>query len=93
MILNGQKYRLIPVKAEWEISCIQSICPCGHNGQSLPKDSTILSVRLGKETFSIGDCITEGRIKEFVYLHEYKYVQAKIDKTDELVDIDLLKKT
>ena len=86
LILNGRRYRLIPIQAEWEISMIQNVCPCGHNGQTLPKGAKILEVKLGNETFAIGDRILEGKITEFVFSNNY--VQARLEDLESLVDID-----
>lgn len=87
LILNGKRYRLIPIVADWEITRVSiSGCPCGHNGQTLPKGGKILEVKLDNETFTIGDRILEGKITEFVFNNNY--VQARLEDLESLVDID-----
>jgi hypothetical protein len=86
LILNGRRYRLIPIQAEWEITLVQNVCACGHNGQTLPKGAKILEVKLGNETFAIGDRILEGKISEFVFANNY--VQARLEDLESLVDSD-----
>ncbi len=96
MMLNGQKYRLIPVKAEWEIRFVhrtgQPNCLLGHNGRYLPYDCQIFVVRLGEEDFTVGDKICEGIIEKFIYDDFCNYVFAKIKDEEKYVDVDLLKK-
>lgn len=97
MVLNGQKYRLIPVKANWEINLIcptemMPNCPLGHNGTYLPKNHEILGVRLGNENFEVGDTINEGVIEKFIYDNTCRYVYAKIKGVEKYVDVDQLKK-
>ena len=86
LIINGRRYRLIPIEAEWEITLVKNVCACGHNGQTLPKGAEILEVRLGNETFAVGDRILEGKITKFVYANNY--VQARLEDLESLVDID-----
>jgi hypothetical protein len=96
MMLNGQKYRLVPVKAEWEIRCVhpigQPLCLLGHNGRYLPHDQQIFAIRLGNEDFTVGDKICEGVIEKFIYDDNCKYVFAKIKNEETYIDVDLLKK-
>lgn len=101
MILNGKKYRLIPVENEWQIVYIypndcgmrndgKPLLALGHNGCNLPAGHSIDTVELGKERFAVGDIITEGKIECFIY--ENHYVMAKIVGSEVLVDIDNFKK-
>jgi hypothetical protein len=94
LTLNGKRYRLVPIEAEWEITLIGlNGCPCGHNGQVLtPKNAGILEVTLGKETFKVGEIIREGKILEFLYNPITHYVLARIEGSKKLVDVDSLKK-
>ncbi len=94
LIVNGERYRLVPMKAEWGIRLINrtggGLCPTGHNGCKLPEGHEILAVTLGDESFMPGDRLVEGVIERFVY--EYGYVQAKIEGSETYVDIDNFKK-
>jgi hypothetical protein len=68
MMLNGKKYKLIPYENvdDWEITMIitASGCPCGHNGKIIPdnmKGCIIQAVRVGKQTFEVGQCVKKGK--------------------------------
>ena len=90
MILNGKKYRLIPIENEWQITCIYPTnkpkAYCGHNGCNLPKKHSIHKIVLGDKEFTVGDRLVEGEIEEFIYKHNY--VMAKIKNSSLLIDID-----
>jgi hypothetical protein len=93
LILDGKRYRITPIEADWHITTIiQNGCPCGHNGQTLPKGAGILEVCLGKETFNVGEIIQEGKILEFLYNPVNFYVKARVEGSRTLVDIDDFKK-
>jgi len=72
MVLNGKKYKLIPFENtdDWEITMIRiNSCNCGHNGKTIPNnmiDCTIQAVRVGKQTFEVGQCVKDkGIIEKF----------------------------
>jgi hypothetical protein len=54
---------------DWEITMVRmNGCPCGHNGKSLPANSTIRQVRVGDRRFEIGQVVrNDGIIINFTY--------------------------
>jgi hypothetical protein len=52
---------------DWEIVMVRTNgCPCGHNGKSIPANSTIMQVRVGDKKYEIGQSVSnDGTIKNF----------------------------
>jgi hypothetical protein len=52
---------------DWEITMVRTNgCPCGHNGKTLPANSTIMTVRVGDKKYEIGSSVSnDGTIEKF----------------------------
>jgi hypothetical protein len=52
---------------DWSITIVKTNgCPCGHNGKTLPANSSIMAVRVGERIYAIGDKVrNDGVIEKF----------------------------
>jgi len=96
IIIRGQKYKLVPIENDWQITCItpmdMPLCYLGHNGKNLPAKHKVHEVCVGslENIFKVGDQTKDGEILEFT-LRE-GYLQAIVGTGTKRIDIDHLKR-